>query len=468
MRKETREYKFDWMLWTMFDAGAKIKKGFPKEYSYSLNYMPYYRGVIEPMLATGDPGQKFIECCAAYLDNLVHSREKGFKTAITTFCFSPAILYAMDIVPVCLEILSVMQTLTSKRGTTEHLDFCNEVGYTETSCSSQRGSLGAYLAGNGAEIDMIVTDTPGVCDTNANAFAFAAAYLDKPFFSLDMPPELNGSRSDAYHLGDFKALIAFLEKHSGHKLDIDKLRTVMQRIQKQDELVAELEDLARLRPSPMPVTYNFMVHASRFLFAGMPECTACLESMLAVAKENAAAGRSGLASGVEKLRSFWCYIDHYTQNLRLWQMLEENNICYQGNILSRSWAANAPHVKEYGTEVAAYELDLKDLDGMIRSLALLNSRMPMIKSIRGPYDAKNMWLEDTVNLAKLHGADFIVYNGTPGCRNTWGMVKMFARDTEKAGFPTYIMYADAFDDRVESWEATKERFEEFLTVRGLL
>ena len=72
-----------------------------------------------------------------------------------------------------------------------------------------------------------------------------------------------------------------------------------------------------------------------------------------------------------------------------------------------------------------------------------------------------------LSLAKLYSADFIVYNGTPGCRNTWGMVKLFARDTEKAGFPTYIMYADAFDDRVESWEATQDRFEEFLTVRRL-
>jgi hypothetical protein len=48
------------------------------------------------------------------------------------------------------------------------------------------------------------------------------------------------------------------------------------------------------------------------------------------------------------------------------------------------------------------------------------------------------------------------------------MLKLFARDTEKAGFPTHVMYADAFDERVQSWEATRERFEEFVTVRRLL
>ena len=38
----------------------------------------------------------------------------------------------------------------------------------------------------------------------------------------------------------------------------------------------------------------------------------------------------------------------------------------------------------------------------------------------------------------------------------------------KAGYPTYIMYADAFDARVQSWEATEERFMEFLKVRRLV
>ena len=71
-------------------------------------------------------------------------------------------------------------------------------------------------------------------------------------------------------------------------------------------------------------------------------------------------------------------------------------------------------------------------------------------------------------LAELTRPDFTIYSGTPGCRNTWGMVKPFARDLEKHGYPTFIMYDDAFDDRVESWENTRARLEEFFTVRGLL
>jgi benzoyl-CoA reductase/2-hydroxyglutaryl-CoA dehydratase subunit BcrC/BadD/HgdB len=468
MRKETREYKFDWMMWSALSSASRLKCGTEKEYQEALKYIPNSRDMVKAILGPGEPGQKFIEIAAKYMENIVSAKAQGKKTAITTFCFSPAIFYAMDIVPVCLELLSVVSTFTNKRGTAEFLDYCNEVGFTETSCSSQRGTIGAYLAGIGADIDMVVTDTPGVCDTNANAFAFTAAYLKKPFFQLDMPPDLTGERSNEYHREDYKALIRFLEEQTGKKLDPERLKENLRELEQQDKIIAELEDLGRMLPCPLPVSYNLMLYASRFFFAGMPECTGVLESMLKIARENAAKNISGLSGGVEKLRAFFCYIDHYAQNMQLWQMLDGNGIGYQGNILSRSWAHDAPHVAQYHKEEVAYTIDTTDMDALIDSLAMINSRMPMVKSIRGPYDAPNMWLEDTLGMAKMYRADLIVYNGTPGCRNTWGMVKLLARDTEKAGFPTYIMYSDAFDARVQSWEATEERFMEFLKVRRLI
>ncbi len=468
MRRALREYNFDWMLYSTYDAASKLMAGTEKEYARALRYIPYFRGMIDAVLSTGEPGLSFVKTCAEYLKNIVTARERGRKVAITSFCFSPVIFYAMDITPVCLEVMSVFLTFTYRRGSAEFLDFCNEAGFTETSCSSQRGSLGAYLAGIGVDIDMVVTDTPGVCDTNANAFAFAAEWLDRPFFQLDMPPLLKGERYDRYHRDDYRALVSFLEAQTGTKLRAERLAAVLDELRKQDGLIAELEEMGRIVPSPLPPAFTLMNYAARFLFAGMKPCTDMLQSMVNAARENAARGASGLAGGAERLRGFFCYIDHYTYNMRMWRMAEDLGVCLQGNILSRNWSIDAPHVRENHMEDSAYSIDMTDLDSMIDSVAIMNSRMPMIKSIRGPFDAPDMWLEDTLSLARMYSADFVVYSGTPGCRNTWGMVKPFARETEKAGFPTHIMYSDAFDDRVQSWEATRARFEEFLRVRRLL
>jgi hypothetical protein len=65
-------------------------------------------------------------------------------------------------------------------------------------------------------------------------------------------------------------------------------------------------------------------------------------------------------------------------------------------------------------------------------------------------------------------ADFLVFLGTMGCRNTWGMVKPFSREMERAGVPTLISYADAFDPRIESADSMLDKLMEFLKLRGLL
>ncbi len=198
----------------------------------------------------------------------------------------------------------------------------------------------------------------------------------------------------------------------------------------------------------------------------MPEYTELLSDMAAVVRDNAQNGRSGITSGIEKKRAFFFYIDHYTLNLSLWDWLDRHGISHIGSILSRSFKDDQPYMK--GMEDAAYSIDTTDLDTMIDSIAMINSRMPMVRSIRGPYDRPNMWKEESLALARVFKADCLIYNGTPGCRNTWSNVKLLAGDLEEAGYPTHIMYGDAFDERVESWESTAARLEEFFTIRGLL
>ncbi len=104
---------------------------------------------------------------------------------------------------------------------------------------------------------------------------------------------------------------------------------------------------------------------------------------------------------------------------------------------------------------------------MIDSLADLNSRMPMVKQLRGPYDAPGMWRDDLLFMSKIMKPDFLVYVGSMGCRNSWGANKLIQRDCEREGLPTMLLFADAFDDRVASWEHCVDKISEFMHVRGI-
>ncbi len=469
MRAETTEYKLEWMLRSIFTNASKANRSTEKEFACFNRHIPHYRDVLGVFDDLGEAGYAYLKLAETYLDNIIRAKERGRMKAMTTFNINPAIFYAMDIVPITIEIITVMCTLLWERGTADYLDYCIEAGFTETSCSAQRGALGAYLSGLAEDVDLVMNNSAGVCDTNANAFAFAAAYMNKPFYQLDSLSENASDRAGEYHRKDYREFIAFLEEHSGNKLDLDRFREAMEEVRRQDEIYCELEELQMLRPNPVPVEFSFMAYTIAFLLAGHKDATNVLGLILKKSRENAQKGVSGLKGGKENLRVLPCYIDHYTADMRFWQFLNRHGISHMGNILSRCWNEKAPLPRHLGNKKESYSLRTDgDLDELIDALGAINARMPMAKSIRGPYDSPTMWLEDNLASAKLYNSDFIIYVGTPGCRNTWGMVKLFARDMEKHGYPTFIMNADAFDDRVESWEASEARFEEFLKVRRLI
>ncbi len=466
MRAEIKEYHFDWMLDRIISAASKASDGTPKEKDILMRYVPYFNKPLGAILDEGEPGAVFLKMMARFFDNILTAHAKGKKIAATTFCFSPAILYAVDAVPVTFEILSALASMVWRRGAFDYLDFGCEVGLTETSCSSQRGSLGAYFAGLAEEIDFLVCDTPGVCDTNANAFAFASSYLEKPCYQLNYPQKINDDRTSQYQLEDYREMIRFLEEQTGNKMDYDRLKDVLLEVEKQDTIISDMEDMQMVVPCPVPPIYNMFIYAGRFICAGLPEYTRALEEMRKVVRQNVENGVSGLKSKVEKRRLYLCYIDHYTVDMTFWKWLDDNGISHLGSILSKTFMEGTSYTKDLPG--SAYKINTGSEAAMLNSIAQLNARLPMVRSIRGPYDQPNMWLDETLAIARAFKADCIIYNGTPGCRNTWGMVKPFARDLEKLGYPTHILYDDAFDDRVESWENTKERLEEFFSVRGLL
>ncbi len=466
MRPIQKEYNIDWRIWAVLKNTGGLKTGTEKELDTLMRFSPESMKTRQAMVdMAGDAARVVAEANAGYMHNIITAHEQGKKLALVTYNFSPIIVYAMDIVPICLEMMSGMVSTVIQKDTGEYLDYCTEVGFPETACSGQRLGLGPILAGLTEKPDMVLYSTCGVCDSNAAAYAFASEYLDIPVCQLNYPPVLLDPDTVAYQRADFKNLLAFLEEQTGTRLDVDKLREVCNNLNQEDRLISEIQDLERLVPNPVPSIHNLFLYAVKLMFSGSQIAIDTLKLILANAEENARKGISG--NGYEKLRGLWCYIDHYCDDTNYFITLARQGVSHVGCMMTDFWQPNAPISK--GREEESYKpIDTTSLDTMIDGLAEQTARLPMIKQIRGPYDAPNMWMDDTLGAARLFKADFMVFMGTFGCRNTWGMVKPFAREMEKAGIPTLISYSDSFDNRIESSETIIDNTFEFLKVRGLL
>lgn len=467
MREALREFNIDWRLWSAFKGAKGSLSGTDKEIDTLLSFFPQFLREKKENVDLAGPANDVVTAANEdYMRNILDAHAQGKKLALVTYNFSPAILFAMDIVPICLEIMSGMISLVIGRGANEFMDYCTQVGFPETGCSGQRVGLGPILAGLTESPDMVLYSTCGVCDSNAAAYAFAAEYMNVPAFQINYPPTLLAEETVEYQREDFRSMLAFLEDLAGHKVDPDMLRHVCELLNEQDRMLSELQDLQRLVPNPVPSIHNIFIYAAKLMYGGSPWGVEILKPMLAMARENAANGTAG--NGRENVRGLWCYIDHYCDDSKYFAELAEYGVSHVGSMMTDFWQPGAPIAAE-GRQAETYDvIDTTSLETMLDGLAAQTSRLPMIKQIRGPYDAPHMWLDDTLGAARIFKADFLVFMGTMGCRNTWGMVKPFAREAEKAGFPTFLSYSDSFDKRVESVETVIDNTLEFLRVRGLL
>ncbi|MFP4474854.1 MAG: 2-hydroxyacyl-CoA dehydratase [Desulfatibacillaceae bacterium] len=465
MRPEMHEYNLDWMLASTVRVASSLDSCSDRELEAMFRYIPYFGTPLHKLVQSGRPGMQFIKMLDDYLQRVVTARDRGRMIGMTTFCFCPLAMEACGIVPLMLENITGFVAGMYRRGAHDYMDYCVELGFSETGCSSQRGMLGAYLAGLGEDIGLVVGSMGGVCDSNSNAYAFASEKLGVPFYNINYPAQITGREVWDYQRRDYEAMISFLEEVSGNRLDEDMLRGFLEEKKKQDAIVNEIEEMQMLVPNPLKPIYLLLIYSGNLMCPGWPAYTEVLESIREAVRDNAEKRISGLSSGHEANRTLFFYIDHTGLALSFWSWLDEHGVSHLGGVPSRSFGDEAPYAK--GEPGTVYHIDTSSRDAMIDSLVGINATMPMSRTIRGPHDAPHMWLEDTLRIAELYNADSCVYAGTPGCRNTWSNVRLMARELEKAGYPTHIMYSDTFDMRVESWETTSARLEEFYRLRGL-
>lgn len=85
MKRETGEYNYDWMVWSILDHATKGTDGSRKEYEGLLQLVPHF---------AGEPGTRFLKLIAEYTGMFVTAKEQGKKVALTSYCTASPILYA--------------------------------------------------------------------------------------------------------------------------------------------------------------------------------------------------------------------------------------------------------------------------------------------------------------------------------------------------------------------------------------
>ena len=404
--------------------------------------------------STSDPDTRkmsleFNKALRLYFHELRSAREAGKKIVFVPFNFGPEILYAMDMVPVCVEVLtSLAQGL--EEGVTEYMDLAVERGLPETMCSTHKGVIGLLEAGQVDRPDLIIDGALGACDPNAKAMEYLSEKFDIPALCLDIP-FYSDERALDYYAQGFKKVVRGLEELSGRRLDADRLREVVEYSNQASELFLEINELKRNRPNPVPNYYNQLHVGMKYFMIGKPEAVDFYRVALDVCKDRLKRGAG--VSPEERIRAFFMYTAFYFDPTIFRWLQEEMGVTFLMDII--------------GCFDFNPFIDTSSVDSMLRGLAEEMMNLPMTRQLKGAWDMPTNWLDDTLYYARTYNADCCVFSGHLACKQAWGAFKLVSDAVRRRlGIPVLRLEGDGWDARITPMSAIKDRLEEFFATLG--
>ena len=365
-------------------------------------------------------------------------KKNGFIAAYSLGC-PVEILYAMDIVPFQLEATGwLLAMLTGETGPL--LSSAGEAGLATEICSVHRLMTGAFARQLLPPPQAVLwTNIP--CENGAKSGALLARLNTCPGFFLDHPYCCAPGETE-YLAEEFKKLIAFLEDHSGHKMDYHRLGEAINRSSEQIGLCREISQLRKKVPSPFPSFTYIRVFMINVLFGGQAEATLYLKTlrneMAVKAKQEAR------TASHERFRLINMNLPplYFIGNLK--EIFQEYGAVEVANPFFLDWQPGSLDASE-----------------PLRSLARKSFMNPLM-SICGPLDRAMLdSLKQYVTEYKIDGAINFAHIG---CGSYGGASRLLRDNMAQAGVPTLDLSCDITDPTVVSAEEMREQLVRFFEM----
>lgn len=273
-------------------------------------------------------------------------------------------------------------------------------------------------------------------------------WANVPMFAPD-PVYIDTERTLEYYAQEFGRMVSFLEEHTGHRLDIDRLREIVTESNKQYRLWSEFNELRRAIPCPQGYRMSNQVWLMvQQLWAGDPRCTDWLSELIAATEQRVREGKGPVSK--ERIRLFWYDIRPIWYNE------------------FASWLEN-----EYGAvtvmDMTSYDpytpIDTSTKESMFRGLAKRGLyEMPMMRQELGPADHITA---DITRIVKDYRIDCVLWPGHMGHKAKAGAVGIGKETCRQLGVPFVHLGMDLFDSTYTTLDELKDTCAKAFSTMGL-
>ncbi len=371
----------------------------------------------------------FVNNIMAYVDWVNAELDSGKPACYHYFPISVEIMMALDVVPICYEVLCGLSSALYIDGAEGAVDTIEAEGYPDHLCSTQKGTAGYLLQGIVPRPDMIIKSS-APCDASNRLYEWTAHYLQVPLIVLETPYYRN-ERGLRWMIGEIKRMIEQLEKLTGHILDEDRLREYCTLGNDLMRYYLDVQELKKAHPCPdtgwhRPADTIFLTQI------GTPMAVSYFQALHDEVKARVDSGRGVIPEGMTERRATFGYT---------WE-------CYDLPLFD--WLEDT-HGVTYIADTLTYFppdtglVDTTSIETMIEGLAWRMMQMPMGRQTMGFSD---IWINDFLNIVKAYKADALILGGHMACKHFWALNKLLSdRIKEETGVPTLRFEMDMFDKR---------------------
>ena len=364
----------------------------------------------------------------ARLGSRLYSGDGGVAWCGVTAPFD--LLNAMGVTSCFVEFIGAMLAATGMADA--YIDEAAHAGYAGDTCTYHRGVIGAMRMGLMPEPDfLIATSVP--CTGGLAVMETIARHFKKDLFVLNVP-QRETDESVKYLADQIRAMVSFVEDHTGRSLDQEKLQQAIDHTNEARALCEEAYFLARAVPSPADgrILSNFGVVMA--LLMGTSAGVEVARTYRDRFKEMVDSGQGGIAD--EKLRLLWI----------------QNRIQFKNPLIDILEAT-------FGASVVCEELnditwDPIDPAAPFESMARRAISIPFNGDV-------NRRIAHLQKLARDYRIDGAINPCNWGCRQGTGARGLIAEGLKQIGVPVLNLEVDCIDSRNFALGQMQTRLEAF-------
>jgi len=205
--------------------------------------------------------------------------------------------------------------------------------------------------------DFLVTTTCA-CDTHLKWFQVASRLYRAPLFLLDVPYNISGADARNldkthidYYTSQLDELFSFLEKQTGKKLDMARLKETLELSNQTSQLWMEIQDLRKAVPCPMDARDAF---SAVFFMLCIPGTQAAVDFYIRLRDEIRCRvkDRVGVIE-TEKYRLIWDNLPMWF-NLKIFEHLNSLGAVVVAEVFSHTWSGNLDSSKPFESLARKY------------------------------------------------------------------------------------------------------------------